>query len=537
MGCDHRIDNSVVRSAKHKLLTLVCKHVTQAAGVVLGTLSVAIASATVAPVPCRHRRRLRLALFVAIACASGSAQATDTPAPAAIVAMIDAGQFHAAEAAITAALARDSVDAPSRAALEFQRERMRRIRLDFNLDADAAKARVRTQIPDLTDAEFAGWDAAGLIEHQLIDGEMRYFQRAPSNLFLLGEAARARRAKPAPPHVGPMEVANAHHREVRDAALASGRASVAPRHVRVTQSITVHADAVPAGETVRAWLPYPREIAGQQERLRFGASLPRKHVVAPASAPQRTVYLEARARAGEATTFSVSYELDVYAQYHAVDVGKVVPATITPELAPYVAERPPHIVFSEPLQLFSRQIVGDEKNPWRIAQKLYAAVDRIPWAGAREYSTISDISEYALRAGHADCGQQTLLLMTLLRMNGIPTRWQSGWIYSDVGYDDMHDWGWLYVAPYGWLPMDVTFGRLDSDDPAIAGFYLGGLDAYRIAFNDDYGRDFVPPKKHFRSETVDLQRGEVEWSGGNLYFDQWDYAFKWQVPPTIGSTR
>jgi hypothetical protein len=24
---------------------------------------------------------------------------------------------------------------------------------------------------------------------------------------------------------------------------------------------------------------------------------------------------------------------------------------------------------------------------------------------------------------------------------------------------------------------------------------------------------------------VDLQRGEAEWSGGNLYFDQWDYDF------------
>ena len=105
--------------------------------------------------------------------------------------------------------------------------------------------------------------AAGLLEHQLIDGELRYFKRAPSNLFLLGEAARARRAKPVPPHVGPMEVANAHHREARDAALASGRSSVAARHVRVTQSISVHADAVPAGEVVRAWLPYPREIAGQ----------------------------------------------------------------------------------------------------------------------------------------------------------------------------------------------------------------------------------------------------------------------------------
>jgi len=181
--------------------------------------------------------------------------------------------------------------------------------------------------------------------------------------------------------------------------------------------------------------------------------------------------------------------------------------------------------------VFSRQIVGDEKNPWRIAQKLYAAVDQVPWAGALEYSTISNISDYALHAGHADCGQQTLLLMTLLRLNGIPTRWQSGMIFSDGTYNNLHDWGWLYIAPYGWMPMDVTFGRLDSPDPAIAAFYLGGLDAYRIAFNDDYSRDFVPAKKFFRSETVDLQRGEAEWDEGNLYFNQWDYDFTWQMLP------
>ena len=35
--------------------------------------------------------------------------------------------------------------------------------------------------------------------------------------------------------------------------------------------------------------------------------------------------------------------------------------------------------------------------------------------------------------------------------------------------------------------------------------------------------DLVPEKKYPRSETVDFQRGEVEWEGGNLYFPQWSY--------------
>jgi hypothetical protein len=80
--------------------------------------------------------------------------------------------------------------------------------------------------------------------------------------------------------------------------------------------------------------------------------------------------------------------------------------------------------------------------------------------------------------------------------------------------------------------MDVTTGRLDgAAEPGVEWVYFGGLDAYRIAFNDDYGRAFVPPKQHFRSDTVDSQRGEVEWRGGNLYYDRWDYTFEAHVLP------
>ncbi|HPN80021.1 transglutaminase domain-containing protein [Dokdonella sp.] len=478
----------------------------------------------------RQGRRQHVWLLLTLLLAQGACAAGQASIDA-VIASIEGGQFQSAERSIADALAQASLEPDSRKAFEFQRERMRRILLDFTLDEAALKEQLRKQIPDLADAEFVRWDAHGLFERQTIDGRTLYFNRSASNLFRLSAEARARRAEQTPMRDGPMEAANAHHRDVLAAARPGHERGLASRHLKITQSLSVHADAVPAGEIVRAWIPYPRAIPGQQDDVRFRKSVPAKHVVAPESALQRTVYLERRAEAGKPTEFSVSYELTISAQSHAIDATRVAAAEITAELAPFVTERPPHIVFNEAIRLFSRQIVGDEKNPWRIAQKLYAAVDSIPWAGAREYSTISNISDYALHAGHADCGQQTLLLMTLLRFNGIPSRWQSGMVYSDGDYSNLHDWGQLYIAPYGWIPMDVTTGRLHSDDPAIANFYLGGQDAYRIAFNDDYGREFVPAKTHFRSETVDLQRGEAEWSGGNLYFDQWDYDFTWQVSP------
>jgi transglutaminase-like putative cysteine protease len=481
-----------------------------------------------------------VALSVGIGTVVAAETATDPVAPT--IVLIDAGQFKAAEADIAKALAQPGLSTEKRGELEFQRERMRRILLDFTLDADAAKAKLRKQIPDLTDAEFARWDKDGLLEHQTIDGKLLYFNRAPANLFRLSPEAVKRRKVQTPIGDGPNESLNAHHRAVRKAALASGKSSVLPHRVRVTQSLTVKADAVPAGETIRTWIPYPRALPGQQEDIRLVGSVPEGAKIAPESTLQRTAYLEKTATAGQPTIFSVTYEVTLYAQYHAIDPDKVVAPEITPELAPFVAERAPHIVFTDAMRKFSREAVGNEKNPYRIAQKLFAAVDRIPWAGAREYSTISNIGDYALHAGHADCGQQTLLLMTLLRLNGIPTRWQSGWIFSDGSYNNIHDWGQLYLAPYGWVPVDVTFGRLhpgahpEAGDDALEWFYLGGLDSYRIAFNDDYGQPFVPAKQFVRSETVDSQRGEAEWKGGNLYFNQWNYNSEWKtVSPARGS--
>ena len=314
---------------------------------------------------------------------------------ASVIHAVDAGQFADAERRIAAALAGAQLDASDRRALEFQRERMRRILLDFTLDADEARSRVRQQVPDLRDDEFAAWDAAGLIERYVIDGKVRYFSRAPSNLFRLSPQAAARRASPKPFVEGPMERLNPHHAEVRAQALASGSSSAAPRRIRVAQSLIVDADAVPPGETVRAWIPYPRALEGQQDNIGFLRSVPSAHVIAPESALQRTVYLEQPARAGEATTFSIEYDMTVHGRYHAIDPEKVRPLADTAPLAAHLGERAPHIVFTDAIRRFSREVVGQETNPYRIAQKLFAAVDRIPWAGAREYSTITNISDYA----------------------------------------------------------------------------------------------------------------------------------------------
>jgi hypothetical protein len=44
-----------------------------------------------------------------------------------------------------------------------------------------------------------------------------------------------------------------------------------------------------------------------------------------------------------------------------------------------------------------------------------------------------------------------------------------------------------------------------------------------MIINEGVAGALHPDKLFLRSEPYDFQRGEVEWSGGNLYFDKWEY--------------
>ena len=134
-----------------------------------------------------------------------------------------------------------------------------------------------------------------------------------------------------------------------------------------------------------------------------------------------------------------------------------------------------------------------------------------------------------MASGHGDCGIQSLLLITLCRYNGIPAKWQSGWTLYPMNVN-LHDWAEVYFEGLGWIPVDVSFNYQKIDDKQAREFYLCGADAYRLIVNDDFSREFFPAKIYLRSETVDFQRGEVEWRGGNLYFNQWDYQMDVEYP-------
>jgi transglutaminase-like putative cysteine protease len=194
----------------------------------------------------------------------------------------------------------------------------------------------------------------------------------------------------------------------------------------------------------------------------------------------------------------------------------------------YTSEQPPHIVFSDRIKTLTNEIIGQETNPYLKVKMIYEYIDKnFPWASAREYSTIENIPEYVLTNRHGDCGQVSLLFITMARCAGVPAKWQSGWMMHP-GNKNLHDWAEVYYPEIGWVPVDQSFGRVKGaiDNQDAYYFFTKGLDAYRMIVNDNISGNFYPAKIHSRSETVDFQRGEVEWRGENLYFGRWRYKME-----------
>jgi hypothetical protein len=439
--------------------------------------------------------------------------------------MISKGDFSKAEAAINEELVKNKMlKATDKLDLKFEIERMNRIRLDFTKGEKEVVEYIKKYIPVVTKKDLKKWEDEKSLEVMQIDGKKMYFDVAARNLFRINKLCKEIKDKKDTVKTASGFNFDQHLKEVISEANSTKKSAVKPIRYRVDYTVTVNDSVVPVGEVVRCWLPFPREVKDRQEDVKIISGSPENYIISDNDKyMHRSVYMEGKVEEGKKLKFAVSFEYTFYAHYNKIEPEKVKDYNKdSPEYKEYISQRAPHIIFTNELKKVSAEIVGNEKNPYLIAKKIFEWVNnRTPWASAREYSTIRNIPMYCFDNKHGDCGIQTLLFMTLARMNGIPTRWQSGWTPTS-----MHDWCQMYIEPYGWVPVDQSSGLQKSDNEDIKWFYLGNTDNRRLIVNDEFSAPFYPAKIYPRSETVDFQRGELEWTGGNLYFNQWNYDFK-----------
>jgi len=447
----------------------------------------------------------------------------------------EAGDFAKADALLSGALAGSGLSGGERRQVAFEQERLVRVRKDYGVSKAALLEALEQSVRSLTQAEFEQWVGKGWFDGRVIDGKLCFVSASVANLYFRHPELEARRLKPTDTRAKERAYLE-NARSIRRAAARRRRPYVLPKRFHVTMSVTVASNAVAAGELVRAWLPVPRRCPFQ-DQFELLRAAPPKAQIADADSPIRSVFLEQAVPAAGPVRFEVEYEYTACGVWFNLEADRAKAADLgDAELKRFTAEGP-HLAFTRRLRELSESVAGGEANPLRKAKLFYEWIaQNIRYSFAREYSTLRNLSDYCLTNRYGDCGQEALLFMALCRLNGIPARWQSGWTIFP-GDQNLHDWCEIYVPPYGWVPVDPYMGICatqiartlkPSERLELRDFYFGGLSQYRLIANSDYCQELWPPKRSFRSDTVDFQRGEVEAGDRNVYFDQFNYALKWR---------
>jgi transglutaminase-like putative cysteine protease len=443
------------------------------------------------------------------------------------------GKFKEAASSLTKALDSKTLTKSERIKLEFERDRLERIRKDYPYTAEELFNELKGSVKNLTREEFERWVKEGRFDTREIDGERRFMTSSVSNLFFRYPELNPRRTPPK--ETAELEKLRLETvRSIKKAALEEKKPYVLPKRFHVNMTVTAKPTAAPPDEVIRAWVPIPRRYPFQDgfELLSTSSKI---LDLEDENSSLRSLYLEQPAKKDQPTTFKVEYNYTTYGVYFSVDPADVLPCPDDPGLKPFLSEAP-HVVFTPEIKALSEKIAGGERNPYFKAKKFYDWIsEQIKYSYAIEYSTIRNISDYCRTKQYGDCGQEAFLFITLCRLNGIPARWQTGW-NTCPGDKTIHDWSEIYIAPYGWMPVDPYMGIFSmryansltpEQKKEVRDFYFGGLDWYRMAANSDHNQPLTPPKHSMRSDDVDFQRGELEWGDHNIYFDQYSWRLNW----------
>jgi hypothetical protein len=400
-----------------------------------------------------------------------------------------------------------------------------RIRLEYSVNETNLRDVLEKSFGPLSEPQLNDWQKKGWLESRLINGRRMYYNRAASNLLrVLKFHEQKEGSQNEEPVDSELVFRLKHTSEVLSSAKGQSK-PVIPVKMSITYTVSVDADAVPAGETVRCWLPFPRSDNARQKNVKLLETSEPDYIMAPDSAVHSTIYMESPAVKGKPVIFRIVFTYESSAQHFDLKGIKNIPYEKSSAVyRKFTSEEFPHINFSEHVKsIADDSIEYSENDPVGVVTGLYCWFkDNVPWAGAPEYSIIPDISDYVIKNRRGDCGMQTLLLMSLLRYKGIPVRWQSGWMVPP-GHENLHDWCEVYFEGTGWVPVDVSYVLQHTDIESLKYYYMSGVDSYRMVVNNGIAGPLHPGKKFLRSEPYDFQRGEVEWNGGNLFFDKWNY--------------
>lgn len=426
-----------------------------------------------------------------------------------------AGDFAGELSCIDRWLARQVPDC-LRKRLELQKLFAAQLLDDYPLGDDDMVAGLKERFPAADLSTLEALIAKGNVDYILRSGRRCYQQQALSNMLMIhGDFLMSL--------ADPTFRAPDRSREGLETIHRMQAAGGCAYRYEVEEQIRLVPHAERPGEMLRLWFPFPVACATQPESEihLLGSS----HPVRLTGTVHRTAFMEVPCEPG--ATYSVRFSFVNRAKYtdlsHHTPTGIPAGEGLTPEeLERWTGEQYPHIRFTPLIDGLAEEIRGSETDPLRLARRVYDWIcAHVQYSYVRDYLLIDNIPEFVLTNGYGDCGTMALAFITLCRRLGIPAKWQSG---SSCSPDRIgsHDWSMFYVAPYGWLYCDPSYGvgsvRSGNEERRL--HYFGNLDPFRLVASDEFQQETEPAKALCRMDPYDNQNGEGEYADGvhNIFF-------------------
>ena len=279
------------------------------------------------------------------------------------------GQFKQAASLLTTALLNNSLPVTERKRLEFELDRLERIRKDFPNTKEDLFAEAKGSVKNLTAEEYDRWLAEGRFDSREIDGRRCFVNTCVSDLFFRYPEWDARRLPP--------KDTTALQKARLESCTAIGKAALAGKNpLCAAQTISRHHDRHSEGDRgagwgiIRAWLPIPRHYPFQDDFELTSASPPVNRTDSKDS-PIRCVYMEQPARKNAPTPFKIEYEYTTHAVSFDIKPEDVRPCDPNDPAVKGFTGEAPHVVFTPEMRALSKKIVGDETNPCLKAKKCF----------------------------------------------------------------------------------------------------------------------------------------------------------------------
>lgn len=200
-----------------------------------------------------------------------------------------------------------------------------RIYLEFSISEEEIISRLRKSIGEYSQEEKEMWEKNNWLEWRMIDGEKRYFNRSASNLNLIKNFHLKRALRDSLEAEDPGIVFRKEHAQSIIGASDNQHLPIIQAEMVVKYTLTVVPNAVPEGETVKCWLPWPKEYNIRQQNIRFISASDNNYIMSPDSVIHRTIYMEAIAEKNKPVIFNASFSYQSSGQYFDPEGFNILP--------------------------------------------------------------------------------------------------------------------------------------------------------------------------------------------------------------------